>query len=182
MTMNPWEEMTSSKVPHSHPVRGLEMQIASTTDKGEQTPGQVDGLPCGAAAAFAVYEQLASTVTERLNQRTFDFASDIAPHVDEHFIEVVDGRPLDLEHVEETFSPIVKAIAVGASFSWSVRLEQGRDLASDITLLITVAQVSVTPAGESPDLKRYRITNLLSRNSAGKWVFLHQHRTEIPEV
>ncbi|WP_369199075.1 nuclear transport factor 2 family protein [Streptomyces djakartensis] len=138
------------------------------------------GFPSGARAAFTVYRKMASTATKRLNQGTFDFASDIAPHADEHFTEIANTVSLDLAQVRETFTPVINAIAVGASFSWSVQLEQARDLTPDITLLITTAQVTLTLSEGQPDTKRYRITNLLTRNSSGAWVFLHQHRTEIP--
>ncbi|MFI8829158.1 hypothetical protein [Streptomyces sp. NPDC053431] len=81
--------------------------------------------------------------------------------------------------MKETFTPIIDAITVGASFAWSVQLEYARDLAPDLTLLITNTRVSLTPGEGQPDTRRYRITNLLARNEAGAWIFLHQHRTEI---
>ncbi|MFI8829157.1 nuclear transport factor 2 family protein [Streptomyces sp. NPDC053431] len=51
------------------------------------------GFSGEAASAFAVYQKLAATVTKRLNKGTFDFATDITPHSDEQFIEIVDGSP-----------------------------------------------------------------------------------------
>ncbi|OKJ46779.1 hypothetical protein AMK27_39830 [Streptomyces sp. CB02009] len=131
-------------------------------------------------AAFATYRQLAARVTERLSQGTFDFSADIAPYLDERFIEIVAGEAIGLAGVRETFTPLIAATAAGATFSWSVQLEDARDLTPDIVLLITNAQVSLE-SGEGPvDVKRYRITNLLVRSAPDVWTFLHQHRTEIP--
>ncbi|MFE6817507.1 nuclear transport factor 2 family protein [Streptomyces sp. NPDC057675] len=144
------------------------------------SPTTSDGFPSGGLAAFATYRQLAARVTERLSQGTFDFSADIAPYVDEQFIEIVDGEAIGLAGVRETFTPLIAATAAGATFSWSVQLEHTRDLTPDIALLITNAQVSLDP-GEGPvDVKRYRITNLLARRAPDVWIFLHQHRTEIP--
>ncbi|MDX2565195.1 hypothetical protein PV371_36885 [Streptomyces sp. TX20-6-3] len=166
---------TSASAPGSH----ASGAVPALEDK-QFAPGTHGILPSGAAAAFAVYQQLAATVTSRLNQGTFDFAADVAPHTHEQFIEIADAVPLDLARVQESFAPIIDAIASGASFSWAVRLEYARDLTPDITLLITNSRVSLTPSEGKPDTKQYRITNLLTRNASGSWVFLHQHRTEIP--
>ncbi|MET8509806.1 nuclear transport factor 2 family protein [Streptomyces sp. NPDC004787] len=143
-------------------------------------PATDAAFPSGATEAFTVYQQLAATVTQRLNNGTFDFDSDIAPHTDEKFIEIADTAPLDLAKVKATFAPVIDAVAAGASFSWSVQLEHARDLAPDLTLLITNALVSLTPSEGKPETKRYRITNILCRNASGAWIFIHQHRTEMP--
>jgi ketosteroid isomerase-like protein len=149
--------------------------------KAQQPAPTIDGnFSSEAMAAFTVYREMAATVTERLNQGTFNFASDIGPHADEQFVEIADAVPLDLARVKETFTPVIDAITAGASFSWSVELEHAHDLAPDLILLITAARVSITPSEGQPDTKRYRITNLLTRKASGAWVFLHQHRTEIP--
>ncbi|MGW1729216.1 nuclear transport factor 2 family protein [Streptomyces sp. NPDC002306] len=154
-------------------------QIHSASDDDDDAISTRENISHASREAFSVYQRITQCVTESINQGRFDFTRDIQPHVDASFIEIVEGVPLPLSAVRESFIALLDAVASGAIFSWTIELERACDLAADTVLLITTAHVTLShPAGDR-EINHYRISNILQKETPVKWVFLHQHRTTL---
>lgn len=141
-----------------------------------------EGMSSASMEAFSAYQKLARQVTVSINQGFFEFTEDVLPYCDEEFTEIVEGIPLRLTAIQESFAPILAAVASGAKFSWTVELEHACDITPSTVLLITTARVALAHPTGYEEAHHYRISNILQRETPTNWVFLHQHRTLIQDT